>query len=344
MASDNTGFLAYFDAQVPSQEEISAKRQAAYDWTHNNLIDPSDISSRTTGAVPARMNCLSLPAWIAVAKRAQINTIPAWPIASLDAKVFFESFDDPNSPSAAEYDRFQDKVIHSLEEGEMVRMEQVSPTEVKFLMSSGKPMTSGLFRLEDDNRLCLDLHDERFYSTFSDLGDDKLRAYARPIIKPLLIDGHFRGEAGRWPAEFRVFVESGRIVGISNYYPQVAMDQDRFLEPMRQVREDAQAILDTMAVFRLGVGNHVLCPDRGPDDCMEQTPDWMPDTWGRQNFTLDFVLEESGHIFFLEGGPAGLTSAHPCCFLQEGREIEPDFLHGVAWSDHTPITALDALG
>jgi hypothetical protein len=333
-----------FDFKLPSKEEIEAKRQSAYDWTRRNLIDPAEISLRTPDDQPTRMNLLSLPAWLAVAQRAWINKIPAWPLASLDARIYYDVFDDPNGPSKDQYDHFQYLIKHFLKRNQMVRMEQVAPREIKALMSEGQPMSSGLYELADDGGLYLDLHEDRFYTTFGDLGDDKVRAFSRPILKPRLIEGEFRDKAGSWPAEFRVFVESGRIVGISNYYPQVAMDPERFAAPMREVRDAAQAILDTMAELHLGVGNHALCSDRNPGGVMEDTPDWMSHTWGRQDFTLDFILSESNTIFFLEGGPAGMTSAHPCCFLQDGREIEPDFLHGVAWSDHTPITALDALG
>ncbi len=339
----NTGIFFDFDISIPSPEERRAKRDAIYGWTRDRLIDPADILTRSPGAPAAQMNLNSLPAWLAVAQRAGIDAIPARLLADLDAEIYVASFDEREGPNAEAYSAFHACVLRDLADGEMVRMEQVAPREIKDLMGRGAPMTSGLFELADNGGLYLDLHEDRFYTTFKDLGDDRVRAYARPIVTPATIEGVHRGKKGRWPAEFRVFVESGQVVGISNYFPQVAMDPATFADPMRQACAMAQTMLDTMAALHLGIGNHALCPDRGPDDAMEQTPDWMPDTWGRQDFTLDFMLLDDGRVVFLEGGPAGMHAAHPCCFLQDGRAPEPDFLHGVAWSDHTPIAELTAL-
>jgi len=331
-----------FDINIPSEEDLRAERQAGYAWTRERLIDPADILTRAPGGDAAQMNLLSLPAWLAVAQRAGIDFIPARLLADVDAEVYIETFDHPESDAGKTYAAFHAQVVNDLAEGEMVRMEQVAPRDIKGLMSMGATMSSGLIDLHDGGRY-LDLHEDRFYVTFKDLGADRVRAYARPIVTPAMIDGSFRGDEGRWAVEFRVYVESGRVVGISNYYPQVAMDPSQYKDAARDAYAAAQSMLNTMNALHLGVGGHTLCPDRGPKDIMEQTPDWMPSIWGPQNFTLDFMLLENGDITFLEGGPGGMSAAHPCCFLQEDREVEPDFLHGVAWSDHTPIQPLSDL-
>jgi hypothetical protein len=342
MSNAAKDFFADFEVNIPSEEELRAERNAAYAWTRERLIDPADILTRAPGADAAQLNLLSLPAWLAVAQRAGINHIPARLLADLDAETYIEVFDAPEGAAADAYSTFHNQILNDLAEDEMVRMEQVAPRDIKGLMSQGLSMSSGLIDMYDGGRY-LDLHEDRFYVTFKDLGADRVRAYARPIVTPAMIDGCFRGENGRWPAEFRVYVESGRVVGISNYYPQVTMDPDQFREAARDAYAAAQAMLNTMNTLHLGVGGHSLCPDRGPKDVMEQTPDWMPNIWGPQSFTLDFMVLDTGEITFLEGGPAGLSSAHPCCFFQEGREVEPDYLHGVAWSDTDPITPLSDL-
>lgn len=320
-----------------------AEREVAYAWTRENLIAPEDILTRQEGADAMRLNLLSLPAWLAVAQRAGINYIPARPLASVDAEDYIAAFDHPKGPEAANYDIFHKAVIAGITQGEMVRMEQVAPREIKSLMSQGTDMTNGLFELNDGSGLYLDLHEDRFYATFKDLGADQVRAFARPIITPEFIPGTFQGVQGQWPVEFRVYVEDDRIVGISNYYPQVAMDPEEYRPVMTTVYRLAQDMLDTMQTLHLGVGNHTHCREFGPRSCMVQRPDWQPDIWASQNFTLDFMLREDGLVTFLEGGPAGMSAAHPCCFLQEGRVPEPDFLHGVAYSDHSPVEALTSL-
>ena len=143
--------------------------------------------------------------------------------------------------------------------------------------------------------------------------------------------------------EFRVYVEAGRPVGISNYYPQVALDFPDIRPAMATALDLARKITHTLERLHLGVGNHALCPDARPGDPRTPGPDWMPESWGRQDYTLDFMLLDTGLVVFLEGGPAGFDYAHPCCFLQEGRDLDTAYLHGVATSVIDPIRPLHDL-
>jgi len=329
--------------QIPNEEQMRADRQRCYDWTTLRLIEPSDILTRGDAERAAQINLLSLPAWLAVAQRAGVDIIPARLLADMDAETYLETFDHHEGFASDAFDAFHARIIDRLNAGEMVRMEQVAPRDIKAILSEGGEMISGIVDLGNDQGLRLELHEDRFYDTLRDLGADRVRAFGRPIVQPVMIDGILDGTEGRWPAEFRVFIEDDQIVGISNYYPQVSMDPQRFAPAAALARDAAQAILDTMEKLHLGVGNHALCPDLGPTDRMVQRPDWKPDHWGAQSFTLDFMLLEDGRVVLLEGGPAGLSAAHPCCFLQPGRPMEPDFLHGVAWSTETPITQLSEL-
>jgi hypothetical protein len=335
-------FLVGMEFEVPSEEEMRAERQARYDWTAQNTIREEHIPGRTVSSDPARLNCLSLPAWLEIARAAAIPFIPARPLASFDAEAFYDTFDHHDIDNG--YNEFHATIVNDLDDDEMVRMEQVAPREVKSVMSEGSAMTSGLFELADGSGLYLDLHEDRFYTTFGDLGATQVRAFARPIVEPRMIAGSWNDQPGEWPAEFRVFIEGSKIVGISNYYPQVAMDPDHYGGAVRETLRMAQKMLDAMDAMRLGVGNHSCAPDlntftdpQGVIKRVRASAGWRPDHWGEQDFTLDFMQLKGGSMIFLEGGPAGMKAAHPCCFLQEGRPVDDNFLRGVAFSTTEPV-------
>lgn len=321
---------------IPSEEEMRAKREAGYAWTRT-LLDPEDVADRDATSAPARVNPLSLPAWLAVAEAAGVPHIPARPLAECCAEEFRDSLDNRNDATA--YDDLQSAMLDGLKPGEMIRMEQVAPRDIKATLSEGGAMITGAVDISGTGELYVDLYEDRYLSTFLDLGADRVRAFARPIVTPAMICGTFDGAKGEWPAEFRVFVENGRLVGLSNYYPQVVMDPALFAAQISDVLRHAQSMLDAMTARRLGVGNHSLAPDT--DITPEGRPDWVPAHWDRQDFTLDFMILEDMSVTFLEGGPAGMRAAHPCCFLQDGRPMGPEFLHGAAFSTTDPILPLD---
>lgn len=337
-----------FDFALPSPEELQERLEretaVALMWSSANLELPERIAARDETSKPSRINLLSLPAWLEIAKAAGIAAIPARPLGELPINDFFAAFDHTDRDGVEDpFATFHNKVVEQLGEHEMIRMEQVAPREIKGELSAGRPMSNGLIDLADGSGLYLDLIEDRFYTTFRDLGADRVRAYARPIVSPQMVDGVFHEGPGRWPVEFRVYVEDGEVVGISNYYPQVSLEFDEVRLAMRASVAMARNMIDTLASKRLGVGNHHLAPDLDETAAQVQRPDWMPANWGPQSYTLDFMLLDTGSVVFLEGGPAGLVSAHPCCFLQDDRDIEPDFLHGIALSTHDPILPLSAL-
>ncbi|NDV52870.1 hypothetical protein [Salipiger sp. PrR003] len=331
-----------FVVNLPSKEERAAKRQAGYDWTKSNLVRANAIQARKPGKEAVRFNLLSIESWLAVANLAGVPYIRAHMLDAFPSERFWEALDNEPEASAA-FDTFHDRVVSLLQDTEMLRMEHVTPAEVKSVMSQGQAMTQGLFEDIEGKRIFF-LFEDRFLSTFRDTGEDMVRAYARPIETPRKIAGSFRGEEGSWPAEFRVFVENGKIVGISNYYVQVAMDPEEYAPLAKAAVDHAQRILNTMEEFRIGVGSYALCPDMPEDGAeLSDRPSWMPATWGHQDFTMDFMVLADGTVTFLEGGPAGMAAADPCCFFQEDREVGEDFLHGVVFSQTGPVMPLAEL-
>lgn len=336
-------------ANMPSEEEMDRARAGRIKWSQDNLTLEDGVRDHD-GASPIRFNVLSLPAWLALADRAGVPLIPARPLAEMGADDFMQLGEQTPEAKAAEavYEAFEMQILSGLQDGEMIRMEQVAPAEIKHLMSTGDDLGDGTFHSDHFGRNILMLHEDRYCSTLSDLATGRVRAFARPVMTPAKVAGSYDGAAGAWPAEFRVFVEDGRVVGVSNYYVQVALDPDTWTDAMRESVHLAQQMIDTMAELRIGVGNFGLAPDaytqarrrHGAAVRKDAAPAWADAAWGRQDFTLDFMALETGDVVFLEGGPAGLLAAHPCCFAQDGREMAADYLHGAVFSATGPIMPL----
>jgi len=316
-------------------EEVPDPLPPAQDWHAARLCDADALARQPEGGDPLRFNILSLPAWLAVAARAGVASIPASEIASMRAGDFRLESEGDDDPSLV----FETAILDALGADEVLRFEHVASSEVKHDMSEGQPLRNGTFWSPPFNRWMVPLFDERFYTTLLDFAPDRIRAYARPKIRTHLVPGQFRDHDGAWPVEFRVFVVGGRVVGVSNYYPQVALEVEAWRGRARECVDLAQEILDAMERLHIGVGNCRLCPDAGDPD---RASDWIPAAWGPQDFTLDFLLDaEAEKMVLLEGGPAGLQAAHPCCFTPR-RGHPAEVLSGAVFAeDAEPIPLAD---
>lgn len=316
--------LKDFDLAIfaPDFEEIDRRRLETLDWTKATLQRSDVFVERIANGDPVTFNTLSLPAWLKVAELAGLDFIPAREIHSMPTEAMekHSSGEDVN-----EFEIEEQKMLAALGPGEMLRMEQVAPAEIKHERSSGQDMGNGTFYSDHFKRPILNLFEDRYYTTLLDLAEDQIRAYARPIITPRMISGEFNNEAGNWPEEFRVYIRDGQITGVSNYYPQVVMTPQEHAEVMAGAVHAAQIMVDFMnekkitcdnATFRIPEGETFSC-------------------------TLDFLIREDGKLLFLEGGPEGGRGAHPCCFLgPDGFKSE---LEGAVFSEAGEVYPLEDL-
>jgi len=345
---------ALFGGDIEARIARAQKRHAQeYAWTQAHCIGHDAILARRPADAPARLNITSLPAWLAVAVGAGVHSIPARALPTLPAEDYRAIFDAPTPEMEARMGAWVQAVIAALGPTDILRFEQKAPYDLKSDLSSGKP-SRGL-STDHKGHTTFDIWGEGFYDTFRALHTDTVRPYARPYVAPVLLDGgpyarpymapvlldgvwaDYDGQehAGAWPVEFRVFVRGLRVVGVSAYYPQRPLD-DTWLEPARQAAAQAQRMLDWMHAHHLGVGNGQLCADTGPD-AGEARAEWIPEHWGPQDCTLDFLwpADGSGPVF-LEAGPGGWRQAAPCCFESD----TPGTLEGVKLALNGPIHPL----
>lgn len=308
-------------ARMQADLEASRRRRdRRIRFVRDRLSRPEQFDPRLEAGEPVRFNTLSLPGWLKLAELAGIPHIPAREILSVPTEAYFDLLDDKRSDAGARIA----EVPFLLREGEVLRMEQVAPYSVKAARGRGRPLGNGL-----DRDGTFDLMDMRIIDTLMDLQEDQVRFLARPIIPTRDIPGTWRGEDGSYPEEYRIIVQGGRLIGITNYYPQTRMSADAHAGQMRDAVGIAARLMGVMrdrdiAPFNPGLPEH----PEGP------------------SFTLDLLTREDGGLLFLEGGPAALQAAHPCCFLdEESRTIrgEPR-LHGAAFSLSDPVLPLSEIG
>lgn len=318
---------------TPSREEIDARMaeiqrgiQKKRDWVKDNMARPEDFEALYLEGTDFCFNTLSLPGWLKVAELAGLPFIPAREILDAPIEDFTANVRDGEKHPFEAHDI---AMTAALKQGEMVRMENVAPGAIKSCMSRGHDMMSGVTR-GFEGRMGVDLFDDRFYETFLDMSEHRVRGYARPIMASRKIDGIFRDEAGAWPTEFRVYVQDGAVVGVSNYYPQVTMSPDAHAAPMLEAVDMARHLVTFMKK------HDILCDN----------PKYAAE--GHIRCTLDFFQTEAGEVLLLEGGPEGLIAADPCCFFQNGAprlkpEHPKELIHGAAFGGDHRIFTLDEL-
>lgn len=206
---------------------------------------------------------LSLRDWLKHCQFKKIAHVPADFVAEVAIKSIFDAIDGKRSP---DFDQFYNQYkAHRDQHQEWVyRYDCCAFIHTKVGMSEHgqvPPAARGF---------CLD--DPRAIDILYEYPRHNVGLLARPWVKAMYHQG--------WPIEFRVFVRDGRVQGISNYYPQIALP-----EWCR-----ATAITAGMLTEKL----EAPAPD----------------------FTADWLAAEDGSLIFLEGGPPHTPSwgAHPCCF------------------------------
>lgn len=270
----------------------------------NYVIAPDFKGERN---VPAPFDVMSLGNWITIASEAGVPFVPIRFLAApRSLSLFSDAMGNPrNDNNRAELEAL-DEAIQSLRPDEMLRFDHCGSSALKSRISKGQPVLAGDARGvvvghngQIDHIIC-----ERLGESFINSMSEAMPVWARPIIKPKTRPGwdFHTGQSGDWPAEWRVYVREGKVVGISNYYPQSAAGPDEIGTAKRV------AVYTDMLIQRMG--ELQLYPHHP-----RYVAAFEPETI---SFSADYIVAEDGECLFLEGGPAHIYKpafgASPCCF------------------------------
>lgn len=244
----------------------------------------------------------SLSAWLLLAKKADIKFVPADEVGVFNIMDLMH-YDTPDKhpetvPELARLDALNKK----LPPGHMLRWDCCAPVGVKYVMSKGLPAADqkagrrpGACPLRED--LCLMAGDPRAFDILYEYPAERLPVLQRPWIQALMV--------GQYPVEFRVFVEEGKVIAISNYYVQRPLPLTRKTVLWATLCSEYSKRIIAASVE---TGYWPAMPPR-EYDLTRPVAD-------RISCTLDFLVREDGEVLFLEAGP-GVGLAHPCCFYND---------------------------
>lgn len=232
---------------------------------------------------------IELMDFLHLAKQAKVPFIPAIPIASIDVDTVTSFDDEDMAPDDIELSKqfwasIRKEADNILNLGTMFRWSCCAPADIKMALSRGEKPDLGKHRTE------FTIDDLRAYDIVSDYPRKEITVYYRPWITPKKLNGY--------PLEFRVYVEEDKVIAVSQYYPQSALEETPELaDIVNQCTDYVEAMIKAQHKPCL----HPLSMSGGPDS-----------NW----WTADFLVSNWGDVLFLEGGPPHLPTcgAHPCCF------------------------------
>ena len=243
-------------------------------------------------------NTVSLKNWIELCDMASIPHVEAEILYEIPIMHLLEWERHPKSVK-----EMYKQIRELSKDGTMLRWDCCASGDIKYNMSNGD------FEYKHEYAHQLHITDARAYEILFEFPDSIMHILQRPWIKPRIRDFY--------PVEYRAYVWEGKLVGISNYYPQISLEEepaDLIIQEVKIVKEYTERLTGMMET-----------PIRIPGLTKED-----PDR-NQKSFTADFITTE-GDPIFLEGGPSVYHRADPCCFPTGGIETwycVDTFLEGV---------------
>lgn len=184
------------------------------------------------------------------------------------------------------------------------------------------------------NRRRIDVTDKRFIDTFACGHKPEIHYLARPWMEigrfgegddPHRHGSPFAGK-GRWPMEWRVFVEGGRVTGVASYYPWVGSVTPENASKALEAVALAERMIEKMQELSLvprSMDAELLRRAVGKSDAPHPVHSETLERFPRDGLacTLDF-METSDGMMLLEGGPPHMPigGGHPCAFAGHGMD------------------------
>lgn len=234
-------------------------------------------------AETARFCPLSLGDWIDACRRANVPHVPAREAAVLCRHDVIR-YEQPGKPRDRNEQAVQ-RARSACRPGEMLRLDCCAGSETKFRLATGRP------EWREDTQLVY-VGDPRATELVLDMPRERIPIWRRPWIKARL--------EGRFPVEYRAYVQDGQVVGISNYHVQRPLRRSNaHIDAIARWTDALLAVLETPFLWPYGPYR-----DYFDDHCAADGV----------HFAADFIVDQNDNVVFLEGNPPHHLGAHPCCF------------------------------
>jgi hypothetical protein len=250
-------------------------------------------------------NTLGLGNWLSIAASAGIEAVPARLLSATSTIDLFAICMGHKGGVEKRLSAF-DADLSKIKDSEILRFDACAYSGLKASLSEGRPKIGddqkGWKRRDSgevDYAVC-----DRLVDSFLNNPEPHMVAWARPIVDPLLRQGwsSTSGAPGEWPKEWRVYVEAGEVVGVSNYYLQSSATDGEIPQAEKAISL-TQQIIDALK-------QSSAYPHHPRYEGARNTE--------TQSFSADWMEINGGGMFLVEAGPAHLRSpnwgAHPCCF------------------------------
>lgn len=259
----------------------------------------------------------------------------------LEAHDLMPAEQEPKEVDGQIYSRVVDKLYTAMDDvpsGYMVRSNLSGGAQLKALAGTGT-LESADEHMEIDenikvgpgyvsfgNRRCIDTKDDRIIKTFAGGHKSEIHFMARPWVTASRhregVDPHRAGSGmpdfGRWPCEWRVFVQHGKVAGVSSYYPWTEAATPEACHFAFEAVAQAEKILAEAKNMRIETRlMDIELARSAKHKAIKEIADQFPRD--DLSFTLDFMETDEG-LTLLEGGP-GFTpigGAFPCGFMGHG--------------------------
>lgn len=265
---------------------------------------------------------VSLTRWLTVAQAAGVPAVGGKSAYLFPIETFLYC-EEPRPEDAVHWDALRE-LSRNLKPNEMLRWDCCASGLLKSRMST----TDTERRAQADAQT--DPDNPQVSSWRSELSPFDMRAfdlvpeYPAEFI-PIVVRPWVQArQEGSHPAEYRVFVENGQVVGLANYYLQ------RPLELTDAVRQDIEAVLAQAGEMTAFLARAKLSPWTARQYASEQDvtmPAWC---------TMDFLVTPEGQALFLEAGPPFGLGAHPCSFAPSDRSQKVS-VHGICLKTDGPV-------
>ena len=252
---------------------------------------------------------IALEDWIEAAERAGVPYVPARLVAEFEVSDLRQH--ETVGPHQKRLDVAFAEMAGARRPGTMARWDCCAPAWLKAELSDGEwpdPCDPQFATLPVDARLL-----------------EVLEAY--PRIRMPAFERPWLGErtikADGYPAEYRAFIEEGKVVGISSYYPQRDLRRsEEEIEAVTRLSAQLAGAIEPPMQWALEEDHRLKVQEihRKMARVLGKEPVPAGPSPDGVHATADFVATTDG-MLFLEGGPPWWMGAHPCCFPADRKGV-----------------------